>query len=86
MQILHLLFPAALVAAHARIKYPPPLSNGANPVDYRYNAPLKNDGSDFPCKNLHKTSNGPITIFKAGGKGKFEFVSPLLLSNLTNPT
>jgi hypothetical protein len=76
MQLLHnllLLLPAAaLVAAHARIKFPIPLSDASNPIDYRYNAPLAADGSEFPCKGLHKKLNGPITTFRAGRKAHFE--------------
>jgi hypothetical protein len=60
MQILHTLLATACLAgstcAHGRIKYPRPINAPPDTPDGNaYNAPLKADGSEFPCKNLHKT-------------------------------
>ncbi|PWI65127.1 hypothetical protein PCL_07426 [Purpureocillium lilacinum] len=58
-----------------QLKYPPPFKSKLNPnvgaeIDYNINAPLKADGSDFPCKgytNLLGTPGGaPVAQWVAG--------------------
>ncbi len=64
----------SLVSGHARLAKPTPL--GAPPSGLAgnyYNAPLKADGSDFPCKGLHKKADlSPVDTWQAGSKGSFE--------------
>ena len=76
--LLGLLGPA-IVSAHARIKYPKPL--GAPPetesANIPNNSPIKGDGSDFPCKGMHRGINLATekkTVFKAGNQEYFEQV------------
>lgn len=79
---MHSLLPfslfIALVAAHARLQYPPPIDGpaGTDPSGNYYNSPLAADGSDFPCKNKHKsiTSTTPVTTWAAGDGVGFALV------------
>ena len=70
---LALLFTRTL--AHMQMCYPPPLKSKFNintgmAIDYDMTAPLKTDGSNFPCKgyhNLTETSLGtPMAVLKGG--------------------
>lgn len=64
-----------LVSGHGRLRTPKPLGYGTTPQldGNAYNAPLKHDGSDFPCKGLiGKVDMTPQATWKAGGKGMFE--------------
>jgi len=66
-----------LVAAHARIKYPVPLAAPPETLaGNAYNAPLAADGSQFPCKGLHKSalSTSATTRWRAGERAYFECV------------
>ncbi|CAF3707775.1 unnamed protein product [Rotaria sp. Silwood1] len=61
------------VIADARIKHPRPL---AAPGNY-YNSPLRPDGSDFPCKRLHKSAGvdkTPVETWQAGQQARFEIL------------
>jgi hypothetical protein len=68
------------VSAHARIKYPTPLNAPPeDPSGNAYNAPLTADGSQFPCKGLHKSvdlKTAAKTTWQAGGQAYFEYVPP----------
>lgn len=68
----------SLVAGHARIRYPKPLGAPVeSPAGNYYNAPLKADGSEFPCKGLHKNpgiDKTPVVTWKAGQEAHFEYV------------
>lgn len=70
----------SLVAGHARISKPKPLdAPPENPSGNAYNAPLAPDGSEFPCKNLHKKAGvdkTPTESWRAGSVGLFECVYP----------
>jgi hypothetical protein len=74
--VLPLLYLISVAMGHARIKHPRPL---AAPVDSPggnyYNAPLRPDGSEFPCKGLHKKADvnkNPTETWKAGEQTRFE--------------
>ncbi|KAF8541445.1 hypothetical protein BDD12DRAFT_501966 [Trichophaea hybrida] len=71
-----LLLTLPLVSAHARIKYPTPIdAPSQDPSGNAYNAPLKADGSQFPCKGLHKSVNLSTvskTNWQAGSNAYFE--------------
>ncbi|KAI5853536.1 hypothetical protein BZA05DRAFT_320918, partial [Tricharina praecox] len=71
-----------LVSAHARIKYPPPIGAPAEaPEANAYNAPLAADGSQFPCKGLHKSallSTSATTKWTAGESAYFEILGHLI--------
>ena len=78
LKILPFFLP--LAAGHARLRYPVPLGNpGTSPNDNTYNAPLASDGSDFPCKNLHRTFSTartpPDSHWTAGRSTYFEILS-----------
>ena len=64
------------VAAHARLKHPRPLAAPAeSPSGNGYNGPLRPDGSNFPCKGLHKkagVSRTPSEVWQAGQDERFE--------------
>lgn len=68
----------AAVTAHARIRYPKPLGAPVEtPAGNYYNGPLRADGSEFPCKGLHKRSDidkTPTVTWKAGQEAYFEYV------------
>ena len=66
----------SLVAGHARIKHPRPLSAAPDsPSGNYYNNPLRPDGSEFPCKGLHKRAGvdkTPTETWRAGEETRFE--------------
>lgn len=74
--LLSLLSCIALTAAHARIKLPKPLAAAPeDPSGNHYNWPLSPDGSQFPCKGLHKrtgVSKIPSEVWRAGQIARFE--------------
>lgn len=74
--VLSLLYCIALVGGHARIKYPKPLAAAPeNPGGNYYNNPLRADGSEFPCKGLHKRADidkSPTATWEAGQQTYFE--------------
>lgn len=64
-----------LVSGHARLQYPKPLGYGSTPAldGNAYNAPLKYDGSDFPCKGqIGVADMTPQATYTAGTKGVFK--------------
>lgn len=70
-----LLSALTLVSGHARLRQPKPLGYGTTPQldGNAYNAPLKHDGSDFPCKGLIGSADmTPQAKWTAGGLGMFE--------------
>ncbi len=74
--ILSLLSFISLVIGHARIKYPRPLAAAVDsPTGNYYNSPLRADGSDFPCKGLHKAAGvdkTPTEKWQPGQQARFE--------------
>lgn len=81
-----LVLQSALVAGHARIRYPPPFdAPPETPAGNAYNAPLKADGSEFPCKGLHKSAatTATPTEWTAGSSTYFEYfpLSPHLFTS-----
>ena len=64
------------VMGHARIKHPRPLAApDDSPAGNYYNAPLRPDGSEFPCKGLHKkagVNKNPTETWRAGEMTRFE--------------
>ncbi len=66
----------SLVVGHVRIKYPRPLAAPVDsPAGNYYNNPLRPDGSDFPCKGLHKqagVAKTPTATWQAGQQTRFE--------------
>ena len=66
----------ASVDAHARLKHPRPLAATVDlPIGNTYNPPLRPDGSEFPCKGLHKkagVSQIPTEVWLAGQSARFE--------------
>ncbi|CCX34395.1 hypothetical protein FPQ18DRAFT_275336 [Pyronema domesticum] len=75
MTAVAVIFPC--VSAHGRLKYPTPLNAVSDDVasNIPYNSPLKPDGSDFPCKGLHKTADlTKGTEWKAGQDTYFEIL------------
>ncbi|RPB15494.1 hypothetical protein P167DRAFT_465855, partial [Morchella conica CCBAS932] len=77
LAILLLSISASLVSGHARIKSPKPLDAPVeDPTGNAYNAPLNPDGSDFPCKQLHKKAGvdmTPTESWAAGSSASFEY-------------
>ncbi|CAM4831415.1 unnamed protein product [Rotaria magnacalcarata] len=77
-KVLSLLSLISLVTAHARIRYPRPLAAPVEtPAGNHYNGPLRPDGSDFPCKGLHKRADvdkTPSVTWKAGQQTYFEIL------------
>ena len=73
-----LVLQSALVAGHARIRYPTPFdAPPETPAGNAYNVPLKADGSDFPCKGLHKSATAvQPTEWTAGSETYFEYIPP----------
>ena len=73
--ILLLTF-TSVVTGHLRIRLPRPLAAAPeNPGGNYYNAPLSADGSQFPCKGLHKRSDvdkTPTETWQAGQQARFE--------------
>ncbi|KAF8418868.1 hypothetical protein EV426DRAFT_539279 [Tirmania nivea] len=70
-----LLSALTLVSGHGRIRTPKPLGYGSSPQldGNAYNSPLKQDGSDFPCKGLIGVADmTPQATWTAGNKGMFE--------------
>jgi len=70
-----LLSALTLVSGHGRLRQPKPLGYGSSPQldGNAYNAPLKQDGSDFPCKGLiGSVDMAPQAQWTAGGLGMFE--------------
>ncbi|RPA97484.1 hypothetical protein L873DRAFT_1690872 [Choiromyces venosus 120613-1] len=63
------------VGAHLSIKSPTPLHyNEVGGADF-YSAPLKDDGSDYPCKGYHLTDWGaPVAQWPAGGAGTIDLL------------
>ncbi|CAM1507877.1 Fc.00g047250.m01.CDS01 [Cosmosporella sp. VM-42] len=71
---LTFLFTNAL--AHMEMSNPPPIKSRFNKnsrwddIDYNMKAPLKADGSNFPCKGYHKLSSTtfgtPMAVLKGG--------------------
>lgn len=74
--ILPLFYLISVAVGHARIKYPRPLAAAPeNPSGNYYNNPLRADGSDFPCKGLHKKADvdkRPTATWQAGEETYFE--------------
>lgn len=68
----------SLVVGHARIKHPRPLAApDDSPSGNYYNAPLRPDGSEFPCKGLHKkagVNKNPTETWEAGKETRFEIL------------
>ena len=66
----------SLINAHARLKSPRPLGGPPeSPAGNYYNEPLRADGSQFPCKGLHKrtdVSQTPTEVWPAGRLTRFE--------------
>lgn len=66
----------SLTNAHARLKSPKPLAAAPeSPAGNYYNEPLRADGSQFPCKGLHKradVSKTPTEVWQAGRIARFE--------------
>ena len=66
----------SVVTGHLRIKLPKPLAAAPeNPSGNYYNAPLRADGSEFPCKGLHKrpdVDRTPTETWQAGQQARFE--------------
>ncbi|KAK6537134.1 hypothetical protein TWF694_011332 [Orbilia ellipsospora] len=56
------------VSAHASIKYPKPINFD---TDTSYNAPLKPDYSNFPCKGYHTQAFESAATWKAGEDAYF---------------
>lgn len=63
-----------LVSGHGRLLYPTPLGYGSPGLDGNdYNAPLKHDGSDFPCKGqIGVADMTPQATYTAGSKEIFK--------------
>lgn len=65
-----------MVNGHARIRYPKPLGAAVeSPGGNYYNNPLRPDGSDFPCKGLHKKAGvdkTPTATWQPGQEAYFE--------------
>ncbi|KAI9882856.1 MAG: hypothetical protein M1823_005396 [Watsoniomyces obsoletus] len=64
---------AFIVSAHMEMSSPYPLRSKFNPQtpsglrDYNLMAPLLPDGSDYPCKNYHRSAPGkPVATYTAG--------------------
>ena len=76
LTILGAIVVVSQVSGHARIRYPIPLAAAPeNPSGNYYNWPLKPDGSEFPCKGLHKKADvnqSPTATWEAGQKAYFE--------------
>jgi hypothetical protein len=74
--VLSLLCCISAVFGHARIQHPRPLAAAVeNPGGNHYNSPLRADGSDFPCKGLHKKAGVDLTpteTWQAGQQARFE--------------
>ncbi len=66
----------SLVVGHSRIRRPIPLAAAVeNPSGNYYNSPLRPDGSDFPCKGLHKRAGvdmTPTETWQPGQQTRFE--------------
>jgi hypothetical protein len=70
---------AASVSGHMHMQSPPPLRSSENPFttdeDYNINAPLLENGSDFPCKgtlSLVGTAQGKsVASWAAGSQQSF---------------
>lgn len=76
VQVTAIFVLVAVIAGHARIKYPRPLgASPDNPDGNYYNGPLSPDGSQFPCKGLHKkggVDKTPTAVWEAGKQAYFE--------------
>ena len=77
MNWLFLLSLVASVTGHARLKHPKPLAAPPETPagNVYYNWPLKADGSDFPCKGLHKKAGvdkTPTETWEPGKMTRFE--------------
>jgi DNA-directed RNA polymerase len=74
--VLALFCLISFVVGHVRIRRPIPLAAAVeNPGGNYYNNPLRSDGSDFPCKGLHKradVSKTPTETLQAGQQARFE--------------
>jgi hypothetical protein len=74
--VLLLLSFVSLIVAHARIKHPKPLGAPVeSPGGNHYNEPLRPDGSQFPCKGLHKKAGmnkTPSETWQPGEDARFE--------------
>lgn len=67
------------VTGHARLKHPKPLAAPPETPagNVYYNWPLKADGSDFPCKGLHKKAGvdkTPTETWEPGKMTRFEIL------------
>jgi hypothetical protein len=73
---LALLSLISMVVGHVRIKHPRPLAAAVDsPAGNYYNSPLRPDGSDFPCKGLHKKAGvdkASTETWQAGQQTRFE--------------
>ncbi|CAF0832879.1 unnamed protein product [Adineta steineri] len=76
--VFPLLYFISVAMGHARMKYPRPLAAPADsPAGNYYNAPLRPDGSEFPCKNLHKKADvnkNPTETWQPGQQARFEIL------------
>jgi hypothetical protein len=74
--VVSLFLLISMAAGHVRMKHPRPLAAPVDsPAGNYYNSPLRPDGSDFPCKGLHKNAGidkTPKETWQPGQQTRFE--------------